>query len=51
MDQLSLKQMSLSDSKDDKLNASQEAEEAEKRRLAQLQCSIDNRDACLMCSG
>ncbi|RCI06571.1 Ribonucleoside-diphosphate reductase large subunit, partial [Rhizopus stolonifer] len=51
VDQLSLKQMSLSDSKDDKLNASQEAEEAEKRRLAQLQCSIDNRDACLMCSG
>ncbi|CAO3700661.1 unnamed protein product [Rhizopus stolonifer] len=51
VDQLSLKQMSLSDSKNDKLNASQEAEEAEKRRLAQLQCSIDNRDACLMCSG
>lgn len=24
---------------------------AEEKRLAQLQCSIDNQDACLMCSG
>jgi ribonucleoside-diphosphate reductase subunit M1 len=26
-------------------------EAAEQKRLAQLQCSIDNQDACLMCSG
>lgn len=43
--------MSLSESKDDKFDSTKEAEEAEQRRLAQLQCSIDNRDACLMCSG
>jgi ribonucleoside-diphosphate reductase subunit M1 len=27
------------------------ADAAEQKRLAQLQCSIDNQDACLMCSG
>ncbi|KAG1147879.1 hypothetical protein G6F37_003712 [Rhizopus arrhizus] len=51
VDQLALKQMSLSESQDDKFDSAKEAEEAEQRRLAQLQCSIDNRDACLMCSG
>ncbi|KAI8340358.1 ribonucleotide reductase [Choanephora cucurbitarum] len=46
VDQLALKNMSLSEDKQ-----TLTSEEEEQQRLAQLQCSIDNRDACLMCSG
>ncbi|KAI8986440.1 ribonucleotide reductase [Pilobolus umbonatus] len=41
VDQLALKEMTLENN----------SVEAENKRLAQLQCSIDNQDACLMCSG
>lgn len=45
VDQLALKNMSLNES------TTEEQEAEEQKRLAQLQCSIDNQDACLMCSG
>ncbi|KAI8361727.1 ribonucleotide reductase [Blakeslea trispora] len=45
VDQLALKNMTLNE------DQPSTAEEEEQQRLAQLQCSIDNRDACLMCSG
>ncbi|EPB85886.1 ribonucleoside-diphosphate reductase large chain [Mucor circinelloides 1006PhL] len=45
VDQLALKNMSLNE------NTTEEQEAEEQKRLAQLQCSIDNQDACLMCSG
>lgn len=32
-------------------NMSVEERQSEEERLAALQCSIDNKDACLMCSG
>ncbi|CEP08349.1 hypothetical protein [Parasitella parasitica] len=46
VDQLALKSMTLNDNSS---IAEQQAEE--EKRMAQLQCSIDNQDACLMCSG
>ncbi|GAA5802481.1 ribonucleotide-diphosphate reductase subunit rnr1 [Helicostylum pulchrum] len=46
VDQLALKKMTLTE---DTSEISIEA--AEQKRLAELQCSIDNQDACLMCSG
>ncbi|RCI00191.1 Ribonucleoside-diphosphate reductase large subunit [Rhizopus azygosporus] len=51
VDQLALKEMSLSETNgaSNKIKSSKEAEE--QQRLAQLQCSLDNRDACVMCSG
>ncbi|GAN06255.1 ribonucleotide reductase large subunit RNR1 [Mucor ambiguus] len=45
VDQLALKSMSLNE------NKTEHDEAEEQKRLAQLQCSIDNQDACLMCSG
>ncbi|KAK4519760.1 Histone acetyltransferase [Mucor velutinosus] len=45
VDQLALKNMSLNE------NLTEQDEAEEQKRLAQLQCSIDNQDACLMCSG
>ncbi|KAI7891631.1 ribonucleotide reductase [Mucor mucedo] len=44
VDQLALKTMSLEENEIT-------VDAAEQKRLAQLQCSIDNEDACLMCSG
>ncbi|RCH87499.1 Ribonucleoside-diphosphate reductase large subunit, partial [Rhizopus stolonifer] len=44
VDQLALKSMSLN-------SEEQALSEEEQAKVAQLQCSIDNRDACLMCSG
>ncbi|CEG75227.1 Putative Ribonucleoside-diphosphate reductase [Rhizopus microsporus] len=51
VDQLALKEMSLSETSgaSNKIKSSKETEE--QQRLAQLQCSLDNRDACVMCSG
>ncbi|KAI9469051.1 MAG: ribonucleotide reductase [Benjaminiella poitrasii] len=47
VDQLALKKMTLDEP--EKLTIANG--EKEKKKLAQLQCSIDNQDTCLMCSG